>query len=461
MVEKLKKWWTLDLEEEAKSADSSLEPVRWSKRRGALSLIILSFGWGFCTTGLVCGGQAIDGSTFKSMITGLIGGDLVLFVISMLVCFIAYRTGCNNSLLYRYVFGNKLWIIPSSMIVIMGLGHQALMSGMIADVIVGMDSSIYWLVCLLGGLAVIVTVYCGIKGVEVIGNIAVVFLTVAMIVCIVYDVYVLGGWTSAAAQANATGKGTKNTAAIIDIAVGAWSVGAAFAGDFTRFAKNKWVLPLFVGINFLIVQPLLQILGLLGMLAFQDYTFTRYAWNLGMVFGIISFIAMIFAMWTTANSNLYFVTQAGSNVLKRPTKAVATIMGLIGAIAAAFGFYSIVGGFIDFLASIVPPLIGVVFADYYVVNKMKYDTKLIKKIPNYNICAFIAYIIAVAVPYIYKPEVLPVSIWGIFISFVSYLVLAYILRAAGKKIGYSSVADEGTGPWDPYERAVAEGEIIK
>lgn len=456
MLEKLKKWWTLDEEEEAKSEDSSMEPVPWSKRRGALSLIVLSFGWGFCTTGLVCGGQVVDGSNFGQMMGGLIAGDLILFVISILVCIIAYRTGCCNALIYRFVFGNKLWIIPSIMVVIMGLGHQALMSGMIGDVIVGMDSSIYWLVCLIGGLAVIITVYCGIKGVEVIGNVAVFFLTIAMIVMIVYNVKYMGGWSGVIATAAEVGTGQKSTAALIDIAVGAWSVGAAFAGDFTRFAKQKWVIPAFVAINFLVVQPLLQLLGLLGQLAFQDYTFTNYAWNLGKIFGVIAFIAMIFAMWTTANSNLYFITQAGANVLRRPTKAVATLLGTIGAIGAAVGFYGMVGGFIDFLASIVPPLVGVVIADYYIVNGMKYDPRIMKKVADFNILALISYFVGVIFPRFYKPAAIPLSVWGIFVSAVFYTIIMLIAKSIGAKQGYLAVANEGKGPWDPKERAMAE-----
>ena len=459
MLEKLKKWWTLDAEAEANSDDSSLSPVKWNKRRGALSLIVLSFGWGYCSTGLVVGGQMIDGANFKSMMIGFLGGDLILFCISMVVCFLAYRTGFNNAITYRYVFGKKLYMFPCLLIVVMGLGHQSLMTGMIGDVVVGMQSNVYVWVCLIAGIAIIATLYVGIKGVEVIGNLAVVFLTIAMVVCIVYDVNELGGWTGVAQAADAMGTGTKTTAALVDASVGAWSVGAAFAGDFTRFAKRKWVLPVFVAINFLVVQPLLQLLGLLGMLGFNDYTFTNYAWNLGPLFGVIAFIAMIFAMWTTANSNLYFVTQAATNVFKRPTKAMATIMGAIGMIGAMCGFYSIVGPFIDFLACIVPPLIGVVIADYFTINKTHYDSNLMDKLPGFNISALVAYIIGVIIPKLYTPSICPVSIWCIIISFLAYVVIVAIAKACGKKPGYSSIVDQAKGPWDPYERAVANGEI--
>ena len=98
--------------------------------------------------------------------------------------------------------------------------------------------------------------------------------------------------------------------------------------------------------------------------------------------------------------------------------------------------------------------------DYYVINKMKYDTRLLEKLPSVNWCAIAAYVIGILVPMIFTPSGLPIAIWNILTSSVAYLVLYAVARAMGKKPGYSAIADQGAGPYNPEKRAVAEGEIV-
>lgn len=240
--------------------------------------------------------------------------------------------------------------------------------------------------------------------------------------------------------------------------VGSIAVGASVSADFTRFCKKGWVVFLFVAINFFLVQPALQILGAAGVFAFDTHLFSVYSRVLGVAFYAFCLIAMIFAVWTTCNSNAYFGQVSFSNLFKKNMKVGAVIIGGFGAISAALGFASLVGGWVDILATAFPPLCGLVTADYFFINKGHYDTKLLDKIPSVNIPAIIGYVVAAVTGYIFTPPMIPTAAWCFILAMVVYLVVWAIFKATGNIQGYAAIADQGTGPWNPLERAKQDGD---
>lgn len=456
MIEKLKQWWTLDRQKEADTADSVLDPVRWKQRRGALGLIFVSFGWGFTITGMFIGSQIAKASDANEMVKAMIVGNLLLMLIGLAVGYPAYRTGCNNPLMFRMIFGNKGWVLPAAVIVLTGLGWQGSLVGMFPDVLVGTFGLSYVAVGLIGGILVVIAAYIGIKGLETVGNIAVIFLVVAGVGCIVYNMNTAGGYDAILTAANMPKTETLSTSLIIDMIVGSWAVGAMFAGDFTRFAKKGWVVVLFMLVNFCFAQPLLHILGLTGVIAQGDHVFTNYVRALSMLVYVFCMIAMIFAIWTTCNSNLYFTQVPFANITKKSMKVSAVILGGIGTIMAAAGFFSLFGTFVDVLASIVPPLLGPWAMDYYVIHRMKYDAKVMDKVPAYNMPAILSYAVGIILPRFYVPAGFPVALWNMIVAAVAYLVFYAIARAMNQRPGYSAVAELARGPYDPEEHARVE-----
>lgn len=452
MYEKLKNWWTLDRAKEADTADSVLDPVRWKQRRNALGLVFVSFGWGFTITGMFIGSLIAKAESSHSMITALIAGNLILLVIGLAVAYPAYRTGFNNPLMFRMIFGSKGWYLPAIIVVLTGLGWQGSLVGMFPSVIVGNELGLpYFLIGLLGGILVVIAAYVGIKGLELVGNVAVIFLVVAGVGCIVYNINTVGGIDNMLMLTNLPKTETMATTAIIDAIVGSWAVGAMFAGDFTRFARKGVVVFMFIAINFCFAQPLLHILGITGIYAQGDHIFTNYALVLGVVIYVFCMVAMIFAIWTTCNSNLYFTQVPFANITKKSMKVSAVVLGGLGTLMAAFGFFNFFGSFVNLLASIVPPLLGPWAMDFYIIHKMKYDVKLLYKVPTFNYPAILAYATAILVPILYAPGQMPIAIWNMIVSCVAYLAYYAIARAMGKKPGYRAVSDEATGPYTPRE----------
>ena len=456
MFKKLGKWWNAP----DNSNDSMLDPVPWKLRRTAWSLIFVSFGWGFTVTPLFIGSILAAGANSSDMIASICIGDLMLFALSILICIPAYRTGCNNPLLFRFVFGRHGWKVPCSVIVICGLGWQGGLTGWFAEVVVGVGSEYFTPVAVMGGILVIISIYFGIKGIEVVGNAAVIFLSGAAALCFYLCINEAGGLNGLIALADGDkGVETVSREQMTNMVVGSLAVGASVSADFTRFCKKGWVVFMFVAINFFFVQPVLQILGIAGVLVFDSHLFSAYASIVNSAFYIFCLISLIFAVWTTCNSNAYFTQVSFSNVTKKNLRVSAVVVGGVGLVSAAFGFSNYVGTFIDFLATVIPPLVGIVTVDYYFIHKMKYDIKLRGRIPNWNPAAVIAYVIAVMVAFLYTPPFLATAVWGPLMSSVLYAITYAIFTKAGIKCGYSVVSQEQTGPWNPMERAIAEGQL--
>ena len=102
MLQRLREWWTLDIEAEKNSADNPLTALSNEQRRNTGPLLALAFGWGFLVTGLFTGSQLGNGIPFwPDIILSTFLGNLANFIVGAIVGYIGYKTACNSGLLYR------------------------------------------------------------------------------------------------------------------------------------------------------------------------------------------------------------------------------------------------------------------------------------------------------------------------------------------------------------------------
>ncbi|MEH7387598.1 cytosine permease [Bacillus sp. JJ1521] len=445
-MRKLKKWLTLNVEEENNSADSILSPVMPNQRRATASLVAVSVGWAFALTGMIAGAGIAPTTNLSEVLWSIIIGNFALFAISFSISYVAYKTGCSTPLIFKLVYGKTGMIVPCILVIAVGLGWQASLTGMVPDTWVGSEiTPLYIVIGIIAGILVLATLLGGIKWLEIISWPAVFFIVVVGVIAIVQGYTKLGGMTGVETAASDLALiQPVSFADRIDIIIGAWIVGAMFAGDFTRFSKNTLSVFLFVAIAFIITQPFLQIVGILGLLAFDNYNPVGFVGAVGSLMWLFVGLGMTIAIWTTANNNLYFTQVALSNVFKLPRKVSVVIIGVVGGVAGAVGVFNYVGSFIGLLAAFVPPVLGPVILDFYILSKGKYDVKLLDKIPDYNIPAITAYIMGIIVPFIYSPSILPAAIWGIILSVFTYSLLIILFKFAGKKVGYMTVSHLAT-----------------
>ncbi len=160
----------------------------------------------------------------------------------------------------------------------------------------------------------------------------------------------------------------------ISLTVGSFVVAAAISGDYCRFAKNRADV---VKSSILGVLPAgLVMLMLGGILAIctGSYDISTFLTTAGLP--LVGLIALILATWTTNVSNAYSGGLSLSVLLgqdEKKSQLTTAVAGVIGTVLAAVGILNSIQGFLTLLSAIVPALMGVMIADYWLIDKGKME----------------------------------------------------------------------------------------
>ena len=434
MIEKLKNWWKWNPELEKKSADNPVTALSEQQRRNAGPLLALAFGWGFLVTGLFTGGLLGNGLPFwPDIVLASFLGNLVNFIIGAFVGYIGYKTACNSGLLYRYVYGNAGAYIPVVFISILLIGWQGIVVGAFGatwttalhpelPVSEIFSSTTFYIAAVFAGILYTVTTYFGVKGLEKVSIPSVAVLVFVGLYAIYLNVQQAGGFsTFQALSAELAAKNPLTMVQAINLVIGSWIVGAVVMPEYTRFAKKTWVAIAIPFIVLIFAQWFLQIVGALGGIVSGDFMFTTYLMDQGVIIAWIGIIGMSLALWTTGDANLYLPVIQTSSIFKRPKHVTTVICGTLGTILG-LGLYQNFMEWINLLASIVPPLIGPVIVEYYMIDRAKFHSGHFNNIAKWNPAAFIAYILGAASTF-YSPDWGTPSLIGLLVSMLVYLIL--------------------------------------
>ncbi|MDU2994145.1 MAG: cytosine permease, partial [Clostridium sp.] len=96
-------------------------------------------------------------------------------------------------------------------------------------------------------------------------------------------------------------------------------------------------------------------------------------------------------IWTTNDNAIYTAALGLSNITKLPKKHMVIIGGLIGTVGAIW-LNNNFTAFLTFLNSMLPPVGGILIADYFFVKKRKYDTIEKTEFKNINWVAIVSFL---------------------------------------------------------------------
>jgi cytosine permease len=363
----LRDWWRLDERDERESADNPLAPITADQRRAGSPLIALAFGWGFLITGLLAGGALGAGvPLWPDLLWYSVVGNSITFAIGALVGYIAYRTGCNSALIFRSVYGAAGAYVPVLMVALLTIGWQGIVVGASAQVWTqSPGTAIYYAAAIFAGLLYTGTTLFGVKGLEKVGVPSMVVLVGVGLYAIWMNVDKAGGLAAVqalseqrAAQAPLTGLQA------INIVVGSWIVGAVVMAEYVRFSRSFAVAMAIPFVVLFVDQVFLHLVGALGAIVSGNADFTAYMMSLSGLTAFFGIVGMTLALWTTGDTNLYLPSVQTAALFRRPKRVTVVICGLLGTILG-LGIYEHFLGWIDLLATIVPPIIGPVIAEYY------------------------------------------------------------------------------------------------
>jgi cytosine permease len=189
----------------------------------------------------------------------------------------------------------------------------------------------------------------------------------------------------------------------------------------------------------------------MGGIVSDTYEFTTYMLQQGFIIGGIGLIAMSLALWTTGDANLYLPVVQTASVFRKPQKLMTIVCGLLGTILG-LGVYQYFLEWIGLIASLVPPLIGPVIVDYYLINKRRYRAEYLPRLPKWNPVAALAYLIGATVGYAASNGlVIPGLRWmfpsllGLLVSMLAYFVLFHLAKLSGRTYGVMSLNKDING----------------
>ena len=437
MLDKLKAWWAYDAEKERASEDNPVAPLDDSQRRGAGPLLTLAFGWGFLVTGLITGGALGSGQAFwPDMVQASLAGNAANFVIGALVGYIGYRTACNSGLLYKLVYGQIGAYLPVLIIALLLIGWQGIVVGAFGMAWAGdADSATFYVVAIGAGLLFTATTYFGVRGLEIVSIPAVAVLVGVGLYAAWLNIDQAGGWggfLQLSADTAAKSEQPLGFLTAMNLVIGSWIVGAIVMPEYTRFARKAWVAIAIPFIVMIIAQWFLQVVGALGGVVSGTYDFTTYLREQGAIIAFIGVVGMSMALWTTGDANLYLPVIQTSSVFKRPQHAMTVVCGVLGTIVG-LNIYQYFLGWINLLASIVPPLIGPVIGHYYFVMRRRFSEQDLNELPVWCPAAVIAYIVGAiaavmnAEAIIFTPETMVPALFGLVVSVIVYLLVYALL----------------------------------
>ena len=399
------------------------------KRKSYASLTIVWTGYVFVITSMMAGGGLAAGLKFSDILLVCILGNVFLGIIATLVSIISSKNGLSFALLTKYSFGINGSRIASFFVPFVNLGWyiiQAATYGHFIALIFDFGPVGEGLCMILSAILMGVFAFAGIKAISVLGYVsipAIVFLSIATST---RAINMSGGlesifsYTPSTVMAISTG---------ITAIIGTWILSSATCiADIMRYAKSTKEAILSALTGLLLGNSLMIICGALAAIAVNNSDLPAVLLSMGLL--IPSIILMTTNIFTTNAANLYSNSLNLSNSFNMDRKKMIIILLIIAALATLTRPYEI-GFFFTFLetlGNVIPPLAGIIIADYFILNKGRYEALETVKFKKWKINAFLTWGISLVLSFA-MPVGLP-ALTSLISSIIIFPILSIVF---GKK----------------------------
>lgn len=214
----------------------------------------------------------------------------------------------------------------------------------------------------------------------------------------------------------------------INVVVGSWIVGAVVMTEYVRFSRSFAVALAIPAVVLVVDQVFLHLVGALGAVVSGSPDFTAYMMTLSGVTAVLGILGMTLALRTTGDTNLYLPSVQTAALFRRPKRVTIVICGLFGTILG-LGIYQHFLSWIDLLATVVPPIIGPVIAEYYLFRAR--PSVMAASRESLNVAAIVALVLGAVIAAVNSkpgaPLAIPLapSLLGLLASVAIYVVVRF------------------------------------
>jgi cytosine permease len=358
-------------QEQAQENDYAMEPVPVENRRPWWEITFVTSGFCMAVSGMFAGAALTAGLPLKEIIIAILAGNAVLALYGGFTGAIGAKTGVSTTMLSRHAFGRYGSLVISLVWAITLIGWFSVQTGFFGQTVHSMYPDAGFLTDIpvasaWGGMLMILTAYIGFKGIRLLSNIAIPSLIILCIIGVTMGLNHVGGFSNLHASIS-------QPMSLMDgivLVIGTFAVGAVIQPDIARYArspKESWTA---IIVGMVIANGFIIFAG--AITAASMGTGDLPAVMLQMGLGIPALLVLIAAQWTSNDSNLYSASLALTNIFPIGKSKLVLIVGIIATVLGAAGMAN---HFVNFLIAIgvaVPPVAGVLIADYYIVHKQGY-----------------------------------------------------------------------------------------
>ena len=396
----------------------SLGPVPHSARKGVVSLTMVMLGLTFFSASMWTGGSLGIGLSYDDFLLAVLIGNLILGIYTSFLGYIGASTGLSTHLLARFSFGSKGSWLPSALLGGTQVGWFGVGVAMFAIPVhkaTGIDTNILIIV---SGLLMTVTVYFGMAALMILSAIA------------VPAIALLGGYSVIEAIDSVGGIGELQKvqpaepldfSVALAMVVGSFISAGTLTADFVRFGKKPMSAVMITMIAFFIGNSLMFVFGAAGAAATGQSDISEVMIAQGLL--IPAIIVLGLNIWTTNDNALYASGLGFSNITGLPSKYISMVNGVVGTLCALWLYNNFVG-WLTFLSLAIPPIGGVIIADFF-LNRKRYKNFANAQFQTFNWAGIIAVAVGVAAGH-FLPGVVPIN--AVFGGAISYLILNPIVN---------------------------------
>jgi cytosine permease len=420
--------------------DYSLKPVPPDQRKSWFDIAVVWIGVAIVLSALLRGMMVGMGlGSVKAVLLAYLFGEGLLIGMMMLTGFIGAKQGLSTPLLARRSFGERGALLISLCLAVAFMGWFGVQAGLFAEtVVVYVKTSISVPLLALGsGVLMMIPAVFGFKGLKTLSWGAV----PPMVAVFLYAALKMGfrflpsEELTRLAQNHLPSAYPLGLGGAASIIAGGFIVGAVTSADIFRYARPRFRDILYAATLSMGVSAAMQLVGsglamrtglyheqLPRVIISPDYA--------GL--GLVGFLAIGFAQWTTNDSNLYSSVLAFNTIFRWTRWKLAVVVGMSASLLAAWGILSRLELFLSLLSIAVGPIGGIIVADYYLLgSKSGQSAELSSK--RWNPIALAAYGLSVLIGWITAGHPLKINIFPFSIFAFNGILAAVFFYWAGMR----------------------------
>ncbi len=402
----------------AQDNNYSLGPVPAAARKGILPLTFVMLGLTFFSASMLAGGQLGAGLSFNDFFLAVFFGNLILGIYTAALGYIGAKTGLSTHLLARFSFGVKGSWLPSLLLSGTQVGWFGVGTAMFAIPVSKVTGINLELLIYLAGAVMTVTMFFGISALTVLSVIAVPSMAILGCYSVWRAINDVGGID---VLQNIVPAQPLDTSSALLIVVGSFISAGTLTADFIRFGRNPKGAIIIAMVAFFIGNSLMFIFGAGGAAALGKADISDVMLAQGLIIPAIVILGL--NIWTTNNNALYASGLGFSNITGLPSRWLSVLNGVLGTIAALWLYDNFVSWLL-FLSAAIPPVGGVLIADYF-INSKRYMNFHKAHFIQVNWIAIIAVAIGIAAGK-FLPGIVPIN--AVLAAAATHIVLTLVTR---------------------------------